>query len=63
MAESVAEIQDSYRPNVSSYDAPGMAECSASPDTPMSLDTLSIFLGVFLHHIHSSLRLRKMKRC
>jgi len=45
MAESVAETQDIYRPNVSSYDAPAMKEAPAPPKKPLSLDTLSIFSG------------------
>ncbi|TFK53712.1 hypothetical protein OE88DRAFT_1655972 [Heliocybe sulcata] len=44
MAESVAETRDMYRPNVSSYDAPGMAE-EPQPASPLALDTLSIFSG------------------
>ncbi|KAJ3500907.1 hypothetical protein NLJ89_g9580 [Agrocybe chaxingu] len=45
MAESVAETQDVYRPNVSSYDAPQMREAPAAPKVALSLDTLSIFSG------------------
>ncbi|KZT22234.1 hypothetical protein NEOLEDRAFT_1072044 [Neolentinus lepideus HHB14362 ss-1] len=44
MAESVAETRDVYRPNVSSYDAPGMAE-EPQPVSPLALDKLSIFSG------------------
>ncbi|THU94184.1 hypothetical protein K435DRAFT_724740 [Dendrothele bispora CBS 962.96] len=43
MAESVGETRDSYRPNVSSYDAPNMEE--APMEKVMPLDTLSIFSG------------------
>lgn len=46
MIESVAETQDTYRTNVSSYDAPGMAEAPSSPSTPMLLDIWSIFSGL-----------------
>lgn len=44
MAEAIAETQDVYRPNVSSYDALSMTE---APEVPASLplDTLSIFSG------------------
>ncbi|KZV68595.1 hypothetical protein PENSPDRAFT_735877 [Peniophora sp. CONT] len=45
MAESVAETQDVYRPNVASYDAPRMEEAPAAPALPLALDTLSIFSG------------------
>ncbi|KZT10789.1 uncharacterized protein LAESUDRAFT_643661 [Laetiporus sulphureus 93-53] len=45
MAEAVAETQDVYRPNVSSYDAPNMAEAPEAPAAPLALDTLSIFSG------------------
>ncbi|KAF9816748.1 hypothetical protein IEO21_03910 [Rhodonia placenta] len=45
MAEAVAETQDVYRPNVSSYDAPNMAEAPKAPSSPLALDMLSIFSG------------------
>lgn len=45
MAEAVAETQDVYRPNVSSYDAPNMAEAPKAPTSALALDTLSIFSG------------------
>ncbi|KAI0930058.1 hypothetical protein AcV5_006860 [Taiwanofungus camphoratus] len=45
MAEAVAETQEVYRPNVSSYDAPNMAEAPKAPSSPLALDTLSIFSG------------------
>lgn len=45
MAEAVAETQDVYRPNVSSYDAPNMAEAPKAPSSPLALDKLSIFSG------------------
>ncbi|KAH9942379.1 AFG1-like ATPase-domain-containing protein [Epithele typhae] len=45
MAEAVAETQDVYRPNVSSYDAPNMAEEPRAPTSALALDTLSIFSG------------------
>ncbi|TFY56993.1 hypothetical protein EVJ58_g7297 [Rhodofomes roseus] len=45
MAEAVAETQDIYRPNVSSYDAPNMAEAPEAPTSALALDTLSIFSG------------------
>ncbi|KAH9839231.1 AFG1-like ATPase-domain-containing protein [Rhodofomes roseus] len=45
MAEAVAETQDIYRPNVSSYDAPNMAEAPKAPTSALALDTLSIFSG------------------
>ncbi|RPD57550.1 hypothetical protein L226DRAFT_301305 [Lentinus tigrinus ALCF2SS1-7] len=44
MAEAVAETQDVYRPNVSSYDAPNMAT-ERVPTRTLALDTLSIFSG------------------
>jgi protein AFG1 len=44
MAETVADTQDIYRLNVSSYDTPAMQEAPA-PKTPLSLGTLSIFSG------------------
>ncbi|TFK84570.1 hypothetical protein K466DRAFT_220678 [Polyporus arcularius HHB13444] len=44
MAEAVAETQDVYRPNVSSYDAPNMAQ-ERQPTRGLALDTLSIFSG------------------
>ncbi|KAI0690281.1 AFG1-like ATPase-domain-containing protein [Cerioporus squamosus] len=44
MAEAVAETQDVYRPNVSSYDAPNMAQ-ERVPTQRLALDTLSIFSG------------------
>ncbi|KAF5385887.1 hypothetical protein D9615_002581 [Tricholomella constricta] len=45
MAESVMETQEKYRPNVSSYDTPDMAEAPVSPRLSVPLDTLSIFSG------------------
>lgn len=49
LAEAVGETRDVYRPNVSSYDAPNMAEApsSASADLGSSdaLETLSMFSG------------------
>lgn len=51
MAEAVAETQDVYRPNVSSYDAPNMAEAPKAPATALALDTLSIFSGKLGHEI------------
>lgn len=45
MAEAVAETQDVYRPNVSSYAAPYMAEAPKVPTSALALDTLSIFSG------------------
>ncbi|KAH9948963.1 AFG1-like ATPase-domain-containing protein [Amylocystis lapponica] len=45
MAEAVAETQDMYRPNVSAYNAPNMAEAPRAPSAPLALDTLSIFSG------------------
>lgn len=47
MTESIAETGDTYRPNVSSYDAPNMEE--APKERVLPLDTLSIFSGVYLH--------------
>ncbi|KAI0314288.1 AFG1-like ATPase-domain-containing protein [Amylostereum chailletii] len=44
MAESVAESQDIYRPNISSYDAPKMEEALVQ-QKPLALETLSIFSG------------------
>lgn len=44
MAEAVGETQDVYRPNVSSYDAPNMAQ-ERIPIKALALDTLSIFSG------------------
>lgn len=46
MAEAVAETQDVYRPNVSAYDAPSMAEAPKPPTSALALDTLSIFSGM-----------------
>ncbi|GLB37031.1 putative AFG1-like ATPase [Lyophyllum shimeji] len=45
MAESVMETQERYRPNVSSYDSPGMADAPATPALKVPLETLSIFSG------------------
>ncbi|KAH9935750.1 AFG1-like ATPase-domain-containing protein [Fomitopsis serialis] len=45
MAEAIAETQDVYRPNISSYDAPNMAEAPRAPTSALALDTLSIFSG------------------
>ncbi|KAH9485556.1 Lactation elevated protein 1-like protein B [Psilocybe cubensis] len=45
MAESVAETQDIYRPNISSYDTPQMREAPSVPKVALSIDTLSIFSG------------------
>ena len=45
MAEAVAETQDVYRPNVSSYDAPNMEQEPRAPAKALALDTLSIFSG------------------
>ncbi|TFK44329.1 AFG1-like ATPase-domain-containing protein [Crucibulum laeve] len=45
MAEAVAETQDVYRPNVSSYDSPNMREAPAAPVALLPLDKLSIFSG------------------
>ncbi|KAG1751352.1 AFG1-like ATPase-domain-containing protein [Suillus paluster] len=42
--ETVAEMQNVYRPNVSAYDAPGMNEAPNQP-APTSLENLSIFSG------------------
>ncbi|PIL35939.1 hypothetical protein GSI_01599 [Ganoderma sinense ZZ0214-1] len=44
MAEAVGETQDVYRPNVSSYDAPNMAQ-ERTPTKALALDALSIFSG------------------
>ena len=44
MAEAVGETQDVYRPNVSSYDTPNMAQ-EHVPTKALALDTLSIFSG------------------
>lgn len=46
MAEAVGAIRNVYRPNVSSYDNPSMAEePSISHTSAPALDTLSIFSG------------------
>lgn len=45
MAEAVGYSRETYRPNVSSYDAPNMAEPSPAPHTSVALNTLSIFSG------------------
>ncbi|KAF9478803.1 hypothetical protein BDN70DRAFT_906536 [Pholiota conissans] len=45
-AESVAETQDIYRPNVSSYDTPRMREAPAAPKSALSINMLSIFFLV-----------------
>ncbi|KIJ68128.1 hypothetical protein HYDPIDRAFT_165832 [Hydnomerulius pinastri MD-312] len=42
--ETIAEMQDVYRPNVSSYDAPAMPE-APSQQNVLSLDKLTIFSG------------------
>ena len=52
LAEAVAETRDVYRPNVSSYDTPNMAEAPEAPMSALALDTLSIFSGV-LHCVDS----------
>ncbi|KAI0032103.1 AFG1-like ATPase-domain-containing protein [Vararia minispora EC-137] len=45
MAESVAETQDVYRPNIASYDTPRMEEAPVAPTTALALEELSIFSG------------------
>ena len=45
MAEAVAETRDVYRPNISSYDAPNMAEAPEPSPSNIPLETLSIFSG------------------
>ncbi|KAI0071648.1 hypothetical protein K474DRAFT_1712288 [Panus rudis PR-1116 ss-1] len=45
MAEAVAETRDVYRPNVSSYDAPNMAEEPQPVTSSVPLEKLSIFSG------------------
>jgi len=42
--ETVAKMQDVYRPNVSAYDTPGMNEAPIQ-SVLASLETLSIFSG------------------
>ncbi|EGO25507.1 hypothetical protein SERLADRAFT_448478 [Serpula lacrymans var. lacrymans S7.9] len=42
--ESLGETQDRNRPNISTYDSPGMSEAPMSP-APLALDKLSIFSG------------------
>ena len=54
MAEAVGETQDVYRPNVSSYDAPNMAE-ERVPTKALALDTLSIFSGSCVPHFSTQL--------
>lgn len=50
LAETIAETQDTYRPNVSSYDAPNMMQAREAPVTALALDTLSIFSGARFSH-------------
>lgn len=45
LAEAVGETRDVYRPNVSSYDAPNMAEAPAAPRPAVALEALSMFSG------------------
>lgn len=47
MIESVSESRDVYRPNVSSYRSPEMAQEPAAPSA-IALDQLSIFSGTVL---------------
>lgn len=46
--ETVAEMQDVYRPNVSMYDMPSMSRARGQLPVP-GLDTLDIFLVGFFH--------------
>ena len=55
MAEAVGGTREIYRPNVSSYDAPNMAEAPSIHVSPLTLETLSIFSGMY-HGIFPSLR-------
>ena len=45
LAEAIGETRDVYRPNVSSYDAPNMAEAPAAPRHALALEALSMFSG------------------
>lgn len=45
MAEAVSETREAYRPNVSSYGAPSIADASPVPATHVALEDLSIFSG------------------
>jgi hypothetical protein len=54
-AESVSETREGYRPNVSAYDSPVMAQGPEAPLKAMVLDTLSIFSGAPLYLISGSL--------
>ncbi|EKM54629.1 uncharacterized protein PHACADRAFT_29830 [Phanerochaete carnosa HHB-10118-sp] len=45
LAEAVGETRDVYRPNVSSYDAPNMAEAPPARHSAVPLETLSMFSG------------------
>jgi peroxisome-assembly ATPase len=45
LAEAVGETRDVYRPNVSSYDTPNMAEAPRESPTHIPLETLSMFSG------------------
>ncbi|KIP06505.1 hypothetical protein PHLGIDRAFT_24533 [Phlebiopsis gigantea 11061_1 CR5-6] len=45
LAEAVGETRDVYRPNVSSYDAPNMAEAPPEPRASIALEQLSMFSG------------------
>ena len=45
LAEAVGETRDVYRPNVSSYNAPNMAEAPPEPRVSIALEQLSMFSG------------------
>ena len=45
LAEAVGETRDVYRPNVSSYDAPNMAEAPSEARASVALEQLSMFSG------------------
>lgn len=45
LAEAVGETRDVYRPNVSAYDAPNMAEAPAAARPTQALEELSVFSG------------------
>jgi len=63
MAEAVAETQDVYRPNVSAYDAPNMAEAPKAPASSLALDTLSIFSGKVLMSLFTSVGINSADPC
>ncbi|KAL4246184.1 AFG1 ATPase family protein [Abortiporus biennis] len=45
MAETIGETREVYRPNISSYDAPNMADAPVVPLSSIALEKLSVFSG------------------